>query len=297
MKIILVATDTRGKNLAFVSESLKVLSLEDAIRIADKNLLENAYTVNGTFGAYLRSLPNTLQKDNVDALSVTAADIVAYTNRTRHFQSTDAISLYAAHYSASLLEHDVPFIETADGDKAFVDRVRDMIMSHSKIIAQAAKEFDIDRHLLGAILIDEVVRMGPFEAVQDIFWLHLIGRNVSVGLAQVKLETANSIIKKGLYNPNPDDKKLPFVGTLSNKDRNYLYPYVVEPKHNIRFAAAYIRDIVTVWAKKIDLLQHPEIVATLYPQGYGNPNPNPKSNERGDQVATEFYRFAKKWIE
>lgn len=75
-----------------------------------------------------------------------------------------------------------------------------------------------------------------------------------------------------------------------------MYSYVVEPKHNIYFAAAYIRDIINVWAKKIDLSKHPEIVATLYPQGYGSPKPDPKSNERGDQIATEFYRLVKKWI-
>lgn len=297
MKIILVATDTRGKNLVFVSDSHKALSLEDAIRVADKDLLENAYSVNGTSGAYLRSLPNALQKDNLDALSVTAADIIAYANRTRHFQSTDVISLYAAHYIASLLEHNVPFIETTDGDKEFTDRVRDTIMSYAGIITQAAKEFDVDRNLLGAILIDEVVRMSPFEEIQDRFLSNLLGRNVSVGIAQIKLETANTAIKRGLYNPNWKDKKLPFSGTLSNKDRQHLYQYVIEPKHNIRFAAAYMRDIINVWAKKIDLSKRPEIVATLYPQGYGNPKPDPESNERGDQVAAEFYRLAKKWIE
>lgn len=296
MKIILVATDTRGKNLVFVSDSHKTMSLEDAIRVADKDLLENAYPVKGASGAYLRSLPNTLQKDNLDALSVTAADIIAYANRTRHFQSTDAISLYAAHYVASLLEQDVPFIETTDGDKAFADRVRDTIISYARIITQAAKEFDIDHHLLGAILIDEIVRMSPFEEIRDRFLLHLLGRNVSVGIAQVKLETANTVIKRGLYNPNWKDKKLPFSGTLSNKDRQHLYQYVVEPRHNIRFAAAYMRDIINVWAKKIDLSKRPEIVATLYPQGYGSSKPDPESNDRGDQVAEEFYRLAKKWI-
>lgn len=296
MKIILAVTDTRGKNLVFVSDSLKVLSLEDAIRAADKKLLENAYSVDGTSGAYLRSLPNASEKDNLDTLSVTAADIITYANRARHAQSTDAISMYVAQYIASLNERHATFIKTADGHKAFVPSVRDKITPHIFIIKQASKEFDIDPYLLGAILIDEITRLAPFEEIQDVFWLHLIGRNVSVGLAQVKLETANGVIKKGLYNPNPKDKKLPFKGVLSNKDRAYLYQYVVEPKHNIRFAAAYIRDIINVWAKKIDLSERPEIVATLYPQGYGSPKPDPVSNEQGEQIATEFYQLVKGWI-
>lgn len=296
MKIILAVTNTRGKNLVFVSDLLKTLSLDEAIRAADKGLFQNVYSVNKTSGAYLRSIPNVSEKDNLDTLSVTAADIIAYANRARHFQSTDAISMYTAHYISSLLESGVPFIETVDGDKAFVDRVKETITPHAKIITQAAKEFDIDPHLLGAILVDEITRLAPFEEIQDVFWLYLIGRNVSAGLAQVKLDTANGVIKKGLYNPNPKDKKLPFRGVLSNKDRAYLYQYVVAPKHNIRFASAYIRDIINVWAKYIDLTKHPEIVATLYPQGYGSPKPDPVSNERGEQIATEFYQLAKRWI-
>lgn len=296
MKIILVVTNTRGKNLVFVSDLLKILSLDEAIRAADNGLFQNVYSVNKTSGAYLRSTPNISEKDNLDTLSVTAADIIAYANRVRHFQSTDAISMYTAHYISSLFERGVPFIETIDGDKAFVNRTRETITLHSKIITQAAKEFDIDPYLLGAIIIDEITRLAPFEEIQDIFWLYLIGRNVSVGLAQVKLDTANDIIKKELYNPNPKDKKLPFRGLLSNKDRAYLYQYVVTPKHNIHFAAAYIRDIINVWAKYIDITKRPEIVATLYPQGYGSPKPNPVSNERGEQIATEFYQLAKGWI-
>lgn len=296
MKITLVVTNTRGKNVVFISDSLQAMSLEEALQAADKGALENAYSVRGKFGVYLRSLPNASGKDNLDALSVTAADIIAYTNRTRHFQSTDAISMYAAQYIASISEQGGPFVETVNGERALIAKVRDTITPHIKIIAQAAKEFEIDPYLLGAILIDEVVRMGPFEEIEDIFWLNFIGRNVSVGIAQVKLETANNVIKRGLYNPNLEDKKLPFSGALSKKDREHLYQYVVEPKHNIRFAAVYVRDIINVWAKKIDLLKRPEILGTLYAQGYGEPKSNPKSNKRGEQIAKEFYRFAKRWI-
>lgn len=271
MKIILVVTNTCGKNLVFVSDLLKTLSLDEAIRAADKGLFQNVYSVNGISGAYLRSTPNISEKDNLDTLSVTAADIIAYANRARHFQSTDAISMYTAHYISSLLESGVPFIETTDGDKAFVDRVRETIT-------------------------DEVVRLGPFEDIRDVFLLNLLGRNVSVGIAQVKLETANNVTKKGLYNPNPKDKKLPFRGVLSNKDREYLYRYVVEPNHNIRFAAAYIRDIINVWAKYIDLTKRPEIIATLYSKGYGDPKSNPITSKRGMQIVEEFYPLVKKWI-
>lgn len=119
---------------------------------------------------------------------------------------------------------------------------------------------------------------------------------LDVGVGQVKLETANHMIKKDLYHPNPDDKKLPFTGMLSNKDREHLYQYVIEPKYNIRFAAAYIRDLINVWAKHIDLRKRPEIIATLYSKGYGDPKSNPAASERGAQIMKEFYPLAKKWL-
>lgn len=296
MKITLVVTNTRGKNVVFISDSLQAMSLEEALQAADKGALENAYSVRGKFGVYLRSLPNVSGKDNLDALSVTAADIIAYANRTRHFQSTDAISMYAAQYIASVLERDDPFIETVDGDKAFVASVRDRIKSHVSIIAQAAKEFEIDLYLLGAILIDEVTRMLSFEDMLDIVFLNTIGRNVSVGLAQIKLETANNLIKKGLYNPNLGDKKLPFIGTLSNKNRKHLYQYVIQSKHNIHFAAALIRGFIDEWKRFINLSDMPEILGTLYHRSYVEPHAHPTSNERGEQIATEFYKLAKKWF-
>lgn len=160
----------------------------------------------------------------------------------------------------------------------------------------AAKEFDIDPYLLGAILIDENVRMSPFEEIQDKFLLQLLGRNVSVGVAQVRLETANGLIKNELYNPNPDDAKLPFSGNLRKADREYLYEYVVQPKHNIRFATARIRGLIKEWSKYIDISGMPEILGTLYHRSYVVPHAHPDPNDRGTQIADEFYPLANKWL-
>lgn len=296
MKITLVVTNPSGKNLVFLTNSLHALSLAEAIGKAKTNSFDNLFVVNGTYGEYLRAIPNSSKKDNLDSLSVTASDIIAFANRTRHFQSTDAISLYAAQYIASIIEQGKPFIESVDGDKAFVSIVRDTIKTHSKIILQAAKEFDIDPYLLGAILIDENVRMSPFEEIQDKFLLQLLGRNVSVGVAQVRLETANSLIKNELYNPNPDDAKLPFSGNLRKADREYLYEYVIQPKHNIHFAAAHIRELIKEWSKYIDISGMPEILGTLYHRSYVVPHAHPGPNDRGTQITDEFYPLANKWL-
>lgn len=296
MKIILVITNMRRRSVIFLSDSMKTLSLEETAQFSGKNNIENAYLVRGRSGQYLRSLPTVSDKDNLDSLSVTVADIIAYANRSRHFKSTDAISRYVAEYIASLAAAGKPYIETIDGDKAFASKVRDVIAAHKNYIKQAAEKFGIDQNLLGAIIIDEYVRMAPFEEVRDKFLLDILGRNVSVGVAQIKLETANNLIKNALYNPNAKDTKLPFRGNLKNADRRYLYRYVAPPEHNVRFAAAYIWRMIDLWSGMADLSRRPEIIGTLYSRGYGKPHPNPQSNSRGDQIAGEFYDLAKKWL-
>ena len=85
-------------------------------------------------------------------------------------------------------------------------------------------------------------------------------------------------------------------GQLSNEDRAYLYKYVVEPKHNARFAAAHIRDLINEWMKAVNISQRPEIIATLYSNKYKPPRSNPEASERGEQITTEFYKLSKKWL-
>ena len=54
MKIILVATDSRGKNLVFVSDTLGAYSLQDAVQLAKEGKLDNVYPVHRGTGIYLR---------------------------------------------------------------------------------------------------------------------------------------------------------------------------------------------------------------------------------------------------
>jgi|SRR3989344_4503913 len=111
------------------------------------------------------------------------------------------------------------------------------------------------------------------------------------------LASIDQYILGAILIPSPSDKKLPFSGNLTNANRRYLYQYVIQPEHNIRFAAAFIRHVINFWSEHIDLTNRPEIIGTLYNQGYGSPNPHPKSIERGEQIAEEFYPLAKKWFD
>jgi len=297
MKLSLIITNTRRKSEIFLSNTFKMKTLDGLTKSVEDDEVDGVSVVVTKHGQYIRSLPNSTREDNIDSKSVTASDVLAFVNKTRNFNSTDAISKYYAEYTASVLESGEPFIATYDGYKAFSSQVRDLIKSHKKLFESAGKKFNVDQYLLVALVIDEVTRLFAFEALLDKSLLNLIGRNVSVGIAQIKLETANSLMAKGYYNPNPDDKKLPIKGVIANADRRYLFEYVVEPKHNINFQAALISEFIDTWSKHIDLSDRPEILATLYHLEYRKPRSNPESDERGNQIAVEFYELAKKLLE
>lgn len=293
MDLLLVITDTKRKSLVFISRTLKTFSLSEMVEAIKNSVFERVYIVTGASGTYMRSAPDKTEKNNIDSLSITGTQLALIAQGQA--KSTPAVAWYLEEYLKSLSEGG-PFIEPIDSFKIPRAVVQRVFQAHAPIIAQAAKEFDIDCYTLGAILIDEIARLYPFEPIFEKVSSGIVGRRTTVGVAQVSFETANDMIKKGLYNPNPQDKKLPFTGNLKNVDRVHLYRYMVEPKHSIRFAAAYIRSVITYWSKYVDLSDRPEIIGTLYSKGYGEPKKNPVPNERGKQIAGEFYEYTKKWL-
>ncbi len=75
MKIVLIVTDRRGKNIAFLTDALDALSFKKAIQLAQKGDIEGVHTVKGKTGTYLRSSPNAATWDNLDYLSLTYSTI------------------------------------------------------------------------------------------------------------------------------------------------------------------------------------------------------------------------------
>lgn len=295
MKIVLVATDLGAKSLVFVLDNMQILSLEETLKLVRSGVVKDTHVVHSQYGNYIRSAPNTIIKDNLDTLSISGSDIIYFINQTRHAQSTPPISTYLQRYLASLKEEG-PFLIPVGQKRVLVADIKDKFVLHVSLITIAAKEFTIDKYLLGAIIIDELARIQPFEQIINLLEAKIVGLNASIGIAQVKIDTANRLIRNGLYNPDHDDHKLPFTGILSNDDRRYLYKYLIQPKHNIRFAAAFIRSVIDDWTKYIDISQKPEIVATLYHLSYRKPHSKPVADERGEQISTKFYRLSEKWL-
>jgi hypothetical protein len=294
MKVSFVITDTKRKSIAFVADTFNTFSLDETIRAVENKLFENMYLVSGTAGTYIRSAPDTKKDNNIDTLSITGPQLIAIAQGI--ITPIPAIHTYVARYLTSIATAK-SFIEPVDSFRIPTKVVQRVFENHSGIIKKAAQEFTIDQYTLGAVLIDEIARLAPFEPIIEKVGVDIIGENTSIGVAQVKIETANDLIKKGIYNPSSGDKKLPFSGNLTNNDRRYLYKYVVQPEHSIRFAAAFIRYVIDFWSSHIDLSNRPEIIGTLYHQGYGDPHAHPESIERGEQIAEEFYPLAKKWID
>jgi hypothetical protein len=194
-----------------------------------------------------------------------------------------------------LSEGDSPIIKLVENNLyASSAIVKEKLLSTREIIYDSATNFNLDPFQLGAILIDEISRMSPFEEIIDRIGVENFGINTSVGLAQIKIDTANNIIKKKLYNPNPSDQKLP-IKRLNRETRAYLYNYVIQPKHNIFFAGAILTDLINSWKEFIDLKTHFDILASLYSM-YKLPHEDPHPNVRGSQIASEFYNLAKIWL-
>lgn len=293
MKIVLVATDSGGKNLVFVSDILEVYSLSEALRLVHNGELEDVYPVRGSAGLYLRTKPTVPKKEHLDHLSISSYKLFAAPDNLDHALAMPVFDTYWPIYKRALIEAGGPFIAIKEHTVITKKQARDRLIPHKDLIFVAAKKFDVDPYLLGAIIIDEVARFAPFEIMTDPLGGLFLGANTSVGIAQVEIDTAHDLIVRGYYHPNPRDSRLS-PKNVQNISRQELYPYV--KKHSIAFAAARMRALTDEWKRFVDLSKGPEIIATLYHLERRKPHAHPRPNERGLQITQEFYLLAKDWL-
>lgn len=295
MRIILVVADSSGRNLVFVSDALRAYSLEDAAKLAKDGKLEGVYPVNRRGNVYLRTKSNTAKKDNLERISISSFRLFSFPDNSNYALTTPAFNGYWLEYLHSLKEQGGPFIFIEGTPRIIKDTVKEKLQQHKDLIFEAAKKFDVDPYLLGAIIIDEIAQLKPFEEIFEKLAVFFIGKNASAGIAQVKMDTARGLIRDGYYNPNPDDPKLS-KDKIQKTSRYHLHTYVVQSRHSVFFAAAEMRYIIDTWRKYIDISKSPDIIATLYSLRK-NPHPHPRPNERGLQIANEFYKLAKQWLQ
>lgn len=294
MKINLVVTDAKGKNLAFVSDDGKTFSQKEAVVLVREGEVPHAHVVRRNGVEYVRANRNVPESEGFDKHSISLGKLLSFAQDTRHALSTPALTLYLDTYEQSVTGNK-PFIAPVGQRKVLMERVRERIVANGDLIRAASKRFSIDTYLLAAILIDEVARLNPFEDIIDVVGVAGLGRNMSIGIAQVKTDTANDLIRRGVYNPNPNDPVLLFK-RMDAAARVHLYAYLVQPLHSISFAAALLGVFVNEWRAFSDLTLHSSILTTLYHLSYKKPHANPQSDERGEQIAGEFYQLAKQWL-
>ncbi len=109
MKIILVATNSQGKNLVFVTDTLQAYSLQGAIKLAKEGKIENAYPVNSSAGAYLRTPPHTPKKEQLDHISISSYRMFSSLDNINYALTTPAFGNYWRLYQGSLIQ-DQPII-------------------------------------------------------------------------------------------------------------------------------------------------------------------------------------------
>lgn len=297
MKIILVATGAKGRNVVFVSDTLRAYSLDEAVQLAKEGELEGIYVVQKKNSVYLRSRRSVSARKQLEPISITARQLFRFANDAGSTFSQVALNQYLQLYERALkLKQDKAFIVIDFFTGISQNQARKELQSHQELIFAGAKRFRVDPYLLGAIIIDELARFFPFEEIFEKLALFYVGKDVSAGIAQVKIETARGLIQDGYYNPNPDDPKLS-LDKIKTTSRMDLYEYVRQSKYNVFFAAAHMRALIDHWKKFADLEKRPEIIATLYSIGRGkSARGNPQPSKRGSRIAGEFYAFAKEWL-
>jgi hypothetical protein len=277
MKIILVINDDKGKNILFVTDEFKALLLKDAINLVKQQQIPTLQLVRSPKGLYLRAKKGSDIILNSVSVSVeqTKDGLKDFLSFCKH----SAMEVYRKHKIANA-KPDAIWIEGLPRPSAADARVH--LQKYQDIIREASKKQDIDINILGAILIDEYLRMGE-DDLGD--WLALLGAKTSVGIAQIKIATAQDIMRSGLYIPNNDRSLLTIPAPL-------LYPILDNPYHSIHLCAARVRQIINYWKKTLDISQRVDIIGTLYSLGLGKPKPIPESNERGDRIRDEWYPLA-----
>jgi len=288
MEIILVLSDEKGKNVLFVLDNLRALALTEAIALVKKEKVSGVHLVEGPTGTYLRANPNAKKEDNLDLISTPLSSLTQISMKEK---TALAVSKYSRCRRQFLKEREAAGEKViyVDGKRKKTEReIIDYLSIYKKYILAAARDLKVDKYLLGAILIDEDLRRDWQDDLGD--WLVILGRNTTVGVAQVQVETARDLIKRNFYNPNPKDRRIA-PSNISKTPRRDLYKYLDNPKHSIYFAAGKINQIRNDFSSKFEV-DKPEIIGDLY--SGTTPLSLSQATKRGKQIATELYLIARK---
>jgi len=290
MRITLVIEDEKGKNILFITNSGLALTSNETLSAVENETIDNYHIVSPDLKlTFVRSNPNNADDDNLDTSALSFIQFKEGLENYDRVINLPALQEYEKIRQENIMRAvDCIFVDGTPRKRK--SEVITHINKYKPLIIEAANKQNIDPNTLAAILIDEYLRMGP----NDWFdWRAKIGITTTIGIAQVNVETARNLIKQGLYNPNPKDQKL----NPENIDKTFkahLYKYLKDPLHSANLSAAKIRYDINRWAPESDISNRPDILGTVYSLEEKPIHDNPDSNDRGKQIANEFYPLAKK---
>lgn len=165
------------------------------------------------------------------------------------------------------------------------------------LIKKSTERLDIDPRLLASIIYAEKrLNVTLIDSFEDLY--ARLGHNSSIGLAQIRVNTAKWIIANAKDSTSDyfiEKKYLQWLpGYQSNED---VIRLLKEDSTNCMLAALHIQQIIQRWKRVgFDISVRPEIIATLYSYGLVNrdtgeeiiPHGKPMSNLLG-KVAKRFY--------
>jgi hypothetical protein len=180
------------------------------------------------------------------------------------------------------------------------DVAQSILDEHRESIVRAAREFHQEPRILASVIFAErALNVRPAKSLAEGLAAK-IGYNASLGVAQIKVQTATWIEKHlgdlcGAFSPSDETKERLAPSMM----RGALIDRLEEPFTNLLYAAAYLALITKMWA---EILNAPElqgsrvgIIATLYSLGLqlpdGSlraPHRHPRMNHFGE-VAQTFY--------
>lgn len=294
-KIILVITDIKGRNVLFILDNLEAITLEQLIQKIENKEFTNLCVIKRKNIEYIRSKPNISKTDNLKNISISIKKIIVDKLKSSLKAIKDNASEIYWFAKANLLKieeiHGKEIVYVDGQRRATLENVKSHILKYKNTILSAANYSKIDANLLGAILIDEYLQIG-IDDIGD--WLVLLEFKTSIGIAQVQVETARNIIKRGYYNPNLNDNKLS-KKNIGKVARRHLYQYLNNPEHSIYFASAYIRELIDDWSPTMDISNEHEIIGSIYATGQipTEKDKTPDVSDRGKQIRSEFYFIAK----
>jgi len=177
-------------------------------------------------------------------------------------------------------------------------RVLEELSHKSEIIKTSAERLDIDPRLLASIIYAEKrVNVTLVDSFEDVY--AYLGHNSSIGLAQIRVNTAKWIIDSAKDTSSDYFIERQYHRWLPNyKSDGEVIRLLKQDSTNCLLAAFHIRQIMRRWERAgFDISSRPEIITTLYTYGLVNrdtgeeiiPHGKPKSNFLGD-VAASFYK-------